>query len=103
MTEFEEIGIYFKCTPGDVIADGVAKINDVLDYDEEQPVSYLNSPRFFVSRACKNLIFSLQNWTGKDGTRGACKDPIDVLRYFVLSDCEDMEEGTWETEGGGHY
>ena len=103
LTEFEEIGIYFKCTPGDVIADGVAKINDVLDYDEEQPVSYLNSPRFFVSRACKNLIFSLQNWTGKDGTRGACKDPIDVLRYFVLSDCEDMEEGTWETEGGGHY
>jgi len=103
ITEFEDIGLYFKCAPGEAIADGVAKINDALDFNEEEEIGFLNSPRFFVNKNCRNLIFSLQNWTGQDGNKGACKDPVDVARYFFLSDCEDMGTGNWESEGGGYY
>lgn len=103
ITEFEDIGLYFKCAPGDAIADGVAKINDALDYNEEEDLSYLNSPRFYVSENCKNLIYSLQSWTGQDGNKGCSKDPIDCARYFFLSDCENMVEGNWQSTGGGYY
>ena len=95
--------MFFQCAPGDVIADGVAKINDALDWNEEEEQSYLNSPRFYISNKCENLIFSLQNWTGLDGNKGACKDPIDCARYFFLSDCENMTAGDWASEGGGYY
>jgi len=103
ITDFEDIELFFDCAPGDAIADGVAKINDALDWNEDEPQSYLNSPNFYVSKKCMNLIFSLQNWTGLDGNKGSCKDPIDVARYFFLSDCENISTGTWNNEGGGYY
>tara|TARA_R110002167_G_scaffold337245_3_gene544702 strand:- start:17588 stop:19432 length:1845 start_codon:yes stop_codon:yes gene_type:complete len=103
ITEFDDLNVFFQCAPGDAIADGVAKINDALDYNEEEELSYLNSPKFYVSKSCENLIFSLQNWTGLDGNKGACKDPIDTCRYFFLSDCENMSTGDWSSSGGGYY
>jgi phage terminase large subunit-like protein len=103
ITDFEDIELYFDCAPGDAIADGVAKINDALDWNEDEELSYLNSPKFYVSKNCINLIFSLQNWTGLDGNKGCCKDPIDAARYFFLSDCENISAGTWSNEGGGYY
>ena len=103
ITDFDDLGLHFQCAPGDAIADGVAKINDALDWDEDEEMSYVNSPRFFVSKDCTNLIFSLQNWTGLDGNKGSCKDPIDCCRYFFLSDCENITEGDWASSGGGYY
>ena len=103
LTEFDDISLFFQCAPANEIADGVAKINDALDYVEDEKASFFNAPRFYVNKDCRNLIFSLQNWTGLDGNKGACKDPIDVVRYFFLSDCEDMTKGNWESVGGGYY
>jgi hypothetical protein len=95
LTEFEEIGLFFKPTPGDDIAEGVHFINDALDYDTSRPVDSLNCPRLLVASDCANTIYALQNWTGltasgKTDLDGACKDPIDLLRYFFMSDCPYM-------------
>jgi phage terminase large subunit-like protein len=95
LDEFEEIGLSFlpTCTEGaSRISEGVAIINDWLDYDETKEVDYFNRPRLFVSDECVNLIFALQNWTGQDGTSGACKDPVDCLRYLLLKGVEYLGE-----------
>ena len=103
LTEFEDIGLSFSCAPGGDIAEGVAKINDLLDWDETQEKSFFNQPRLYLAKGCRNLAYSLANWTGKDGNKGASKDPIDALRYGLMAGIEDLEVGSWETEGGGHF
>ena len=103
LTEFDDMGVTFFCAPGGDIAEGVAKINDLLDYDEESEINYYNKPGLIVSADCLNLIYSLQNWTGRDGNKGASKDPIDALRYGVMAGIEGLEVGSWTSEGGGHF
>jgi len=66
------------------IEQGVAMINDLLAYDICQPISPLNQPKLFVTDSCKNLIYSLKEWTNADGDKGASKDPVDCLRYLVV-------------------
>ncbi len=103
LERLEDIRLFFRPTPAKNIAEGVTLINDALDYNEEREVSDDNRPVLYVSRECRNTIYALQNWTGMDGPKGACKDPIDDLRYFFMSDCEFVEDADWKTEGGGHY
>lgn len=102
LTKFDELGLRFKPTPGDPIAEGIQDINDALDYDTTQPVTHFNRPRLFISSECLNTIYALQTWTGLDGAslsgqatrfgqKGATKDPIDVLRYFFRSQCGYVE------------
>lgn len=60
--------------------------------------------RLFISAACKNTIFALQYITGADGQKGACKEPIDCLRYGLESGMlDDRPDGRDEPtgEGGG--
>ena len=71
----------FLATPGKDIDGGIEMINSALYYDVAQPISPTNQPMMYVVETCPNLIFSLKNWTGKDGQRGATKDPIDLCRY----------------------
>lgn len=70
-------------------------INSALYYDLETPLgafsknlARLNEPNLLVTENCPNLIYALENWTGKDGQAGACKDPIDCLRGAYLSDLD---------------
>jgi phage terminase large subunit-like protein len=85
------------------IEEGVAMINDRLTFDVGQPISTLNEPRLFVSDNCKNLIYSLTKWTGADGLKGACKDPIDVLRYIIVMDPSHFDGNSFRATGGGTY
>lgn len=117
LTEFEEIGLFFTPTPGDDIDEGVIQITNALDYDESRPLSFLNRPKLLISAACPNTIYALQTWTGltREGRRcldGATKDPIDLLRYFFLSECgyyggrtepEEAEEESDFEEGPKSY
>lgn len=114
LTDFEKLGLFFEPTPGDDISEGVQKIIDALDYNEKQPVDFFNKPKLLISSDCPNLIFALQTWTGKDGNKGATKDPIDLLRYYLLDDLgytggtlkskdEDEEEDEEEKEGRRYY
>lgn len=102
-TELEDLGLDCGLTPGLGIDEGVDLINDALAYDEEQPIGYLNSPLFYVSSDCKNSIYSLSTWTGADGNKGACKDPIDCDRYFFTADLDEVDVETEGCFGGGHY
>jgi hypothetical protein len=98
--ELSGLGIEFLAAPAEKYIDGgreggtgsIRMINDRLFYDVQRPVDLTNSPKLFIVETCPNTIFSLKEWTGRDGTHGACKDPIDCLRMFVLSGCEFVDE-----------
>lgn len=108
--QMADLGMDFRAASGKEIGEGVALINDLLDFDQELPLgdyspalNRINEPRLYVSRDCPNLIYALREWTGKDGQHGACKDPVDVCRYFVLEECEYVEETANTWAGGGSY
>jgi phage terminase large subunit-like protein len=103
LTEFEEMLFFFTPTPGNDIDEGVELITDALDYDDSRDVDFLNQPRLLISAACVNTIYALTTWTGltREGRRcldGATKDPIDLLRYFFLSECPYLGGKTEEEE-----
>lgn len=90
LEECEDIGLFFEPAPGEHLSEGVALINDRLAYDEAKPIDALNCPHFFVVETCEAVIYFLQNWTGKDGQKGACKDAGDNCRYHFLAYPEDL-------------
>jgi hypothetical protein len=75
------------------IDEGVALINSWLAWNPAEPMTALNQPQLYVSEHCRNLIWSLKEWTGLDGDKGASKDPIDCLRYLATEDPQHIEEG----------
>jgi hypothetical protein len=97
-TLFDELQVFFFLTPGADIADGVAKINSALDYEEG-----VSGPNFFVSADCENSIYALENWMNADGQHGACKDPVDLIRYFFMAECEDVGPNDYQGRGGVAY
>jgi hypothetical protein len=103
LTDFDDIGLTFRLTPGDDIDDGVKMVDDALDYDPEKPLDFFNKPKFYVCEDCRNTIYALETWTGADGQKGACKDWIDLIRYFFLLDLGYVGVGFWKTVGGGFW
>ena len=101
--ECADVGLHFVPAPGEHIDEGVDLINDWLDYDQTKPVDSLNEPRLFVSSECENTIWALKEWSGADGRHGACKDPVDNLRYAVLSDLQFLEGEILNVREGGSY
>jgi len=108
--ELADIGLDFipvHLGPAGSLADNnpqsaVHLINDRLSYDEKEPISYTNRPRFFIAEECFNSIFALSVWTGDDGQKGACKDFIDLIRYFFAQDLHDTGgDDFYKTVGGG--
>lgn len=84
--------------------EGLSMLNDLLDWDTEQPlVQGVNAPRLWVARSCQQVIWALNNYTGQDGSKAACKDFVDLVRYLAQTGpvhvTGRMREGTW----GGAY
>lgn len=94
--------MYFQPAAGVNIEQGIAIINDLFYYNQSEPLSPINQPRLYVSENCKNLIFSLREWTNMDGDKGACKDPIDCLRYLVVMEPSYEGESTFKARGQSH-
>jgi hypothetical protein len=67
-------------------------INDKFFYDVTRAIDHTNQPKLYVVETCPNTIYAIKEWTGKDGQHGACKDPIDCLRMFVLTGSEHVDE-----------
>lgn len=88
-------------SPACRVEEGTQLINDLLDYNEEQPLSAVNSPKLFISDLCPNLIYCLRTWTGADGERGASKDPIDALKYGVKTGLGYVDMAFKGIPGGG--
>ena len=101
--EMAELNLFFEPSVGSRIEEGITLINNLLDYDEGQPVDSLNTPRLFVHEDCKNLRFSFSTWTGQDGKHGASKDWIDCARYFCLSAPTYMDAEAGIISSGGGY
>jgi hypothetical protein len=86
------LGLDFGLTPGDDIGAGEQLINEALDYDETKPlVEFENEPQMFFAESLQNTIFAMATWTGADGQKGACKDPVDLVRYAKLLGLEYIE------------
>lgn len=83
--------MYFSPAAGISIEQGVAMINDLIAWNQEEPLSPLNQPKLFVTKNCKNLIYCIKEWTGADGDKGSTKDPIDCLRYLVVMQPEFID------------
>jgi len=92
------LGMPFSPAPNDTLEEGVSLINSMLDYDSEKGTE----PMLFISSACPALIFSLTVWTGKDEKKGACKDPIDCLRWIAVAGLEDVGESLMLVEPSGY-
>lgn len=102
--ECAKAGMFFLTAAGKEIEEGVDLINSLLFYNREAaPDDYTNVPNLYVSENCTNTIYSLKEWTGEDGKTGACKDPIDCLRYMALSNCFYIDEGEPVCSEGGYY
>tara|TARA_B100001939_G_scaffold25855_2_gene20964 strand:- start:5556 stop:7187 length:1632 start_codon:yes stop_codon:yes gene_type:complete len=95
--------MYFEQAAGISVANGLTIVNDWLNFNQSEPVTAVNEPNLYVSEECGNLIYSLQEWTGKDGEKGASKDPIDTLRYLAVMEPIHVTELTFAASGGGGY
>lgn len=101
---YADIGIFYELTPGDDIGEGVRLINDRLSYDPARPVDALNCPHLFIAESCRNTIFALETWRHAEKSKGATKDPIDLLRYFVLEGLDYVSPEAYANEQtGGSY
>jgi hypothetical protein len=83
-------------------------INSALYYDVETDLgkfspklSRLNEPQLQVVETCPNTIYALEHWSGADGQKGACKDPIDCVRGLFLSSVNYISEDMYSFQGGG--
>lgn len=101
--QMADIGMFFEPSVGVRIEEGIALINDLLDYNPEQPVDALNTPRLFVHEKCKNLRFCMSIYTGQDGKTSASKDYIDCLRYYCLSAPTYIDPNQGVLRQGGGY
>ena len=90
----------FLAAPAEKYIDGgrgggdgsLRKINDALYYDTAREIDLTNSPKLFCVETAPNVIWSLHEWRNRDGGHSASKDPIDILRMFVLSGSEFVSE-----------
>jgi len=89
------------CYRGEV-EPGVAKINDLLAWDDTQPLSHNNRPKLYISDQCENMITAMQEFShcGKDEH---FKDFIDLIRYFIETGAMFINEDDWKSTGSGGY
>jgi hypothetical protein len=96
-------GMHFLPAQVTTIDETVALVNNLFAYNANETVSIMNEPRLYVSSECKNLIYALRTWTGEDKDKGACKDPVDCLRYLVSMDPIHVERQMSYTSEVGSY
>lgn len=101
-SDFDE-GMAFHPAPGVPVDQRTAAINSDLSFDSTQPISPFNQPKLYIVEDCHNLIYSLSEHTGRDGQKGATKDPIDCLGMMLISSLEYVGKGGLNSFGGGSY
>jgi hypothetical protein len=84
--------------------EGIQAVADLLSYNRNEPITALvNEPKLFVTRNCQNVIWALKNYTGHDGEKAACKDPIDCLRYMATEELQWLDPKREVVVMGGTY
>ena len=100
--EMMDFDIYLRPAPGLEIEHGIQKINDLLSWDDVEPMTDENRPSLYVSEQCDNLIYAMTEYSGSSRDE-ACKDYIDVLRYGAVTPLDYVGEGALAVAGGGGY
>ena len=100
--EMMEFDVYLRPAPGLEIEHGIQKINDLLSWNDSEPMDEENCPKLYVSEECDNLIYALTEYSGSSREE-ACKDFIDVLRYGAVTPLDYVGEGALAVAGGGGY
>jgi len=103
MEELAELGLEVVPAPGVHEDAGIQLLNTLLSYDETKPVSLNNSPKFFVSERCQNLIFAMKEYTGTAGRAEPTKDPVDCVRYLAVAKIEHVDLTSRPVAGVGSY
>ena len=98
-----ELDYYFRPAPGSDIEAGIARINDLLAWDDSEPMTETNRPRLYVSDRCENMISCMCEYTGTGGNTEQFKDYVDTLRYLCVSDPDYVTDAMLATTGGGGY
>ncbi len=86
----------------------IEMINSALYYDAEtelgkysSKLSRINEPQLQIVETCPNVVYSLEHFTGIDGQKGACKDPVDCIRGIFLTSVGFVGEDQYRWTGGG--
>ena len=93
ITELDDAGMTMIPSPGLHIDHGLMLINSALKYDQSKPLSSVNRPKLRISDRCQQLIFALKNHTNQGGKDEATKDPIDCLRYLLMTGADFVDPG----------
>jgi hypothetical protein len=96
-------GMAFIPAPGVPVDQRTSAINSQLSYDATQELTAINEPQLYVVNDCTNLIYALSEHTGRDGQKGATKDPIDCLGMLLVSGLAFVGRGGFDSRGGGGY
>jgi hypothetical protein len=99
----DDEGMAFVPAPGVPVDQRTAAINSSLSYDSTKPLTALNEPKLYIVDDCHNLIWCLSEHTGRDGQKGASKDPIDCLGMLLISKVEHIGPEGLQSWGGGTY
>lgn len=81
--------VFFRMAAGDKI--DLNLIKDLLEYRRTPEGKFIQAPRLFVTENCFQVIWALENYTGRSKGEGACKDPIDCLRYAAGSELSHVD------------
>lgn len=75
-------GIDFHAGVDCGIEEGKQWVNNWINFgwDANKEVTPMNQPKWHISERCVNTIWAVRTYTGADGLKGACKDPIDCLK-----------------------
>jgi hypothetical protein len=104
LEECHALGFPFAPAPKEHIDEGVSLINDLLDFEREETNNELKvKPKLYFSEKCVNTIFAMKVWTGKDQRMGACKDPVDCLRFMSTARLSAFSDSDLNVYAGGHY
>ena len=85
-----------------LVEHGLQKINDLLAWDDSEPLTEVNRPNFYVSDRCENVRYAMTEYSGTSRDE-QCKDWIDVLRYGAVTPLEYVGAGELSVVGGGSY
>jgi len=92
-----ENALYFTPAVSVNVEERVLIINDLLSWNREEAMEKgVNHPKLMIHEDCQNLIFSMAEWTGLDGQKGASKDPIDALGYMVVMQPKHINSEKWK-------
>lgn len=82
---FSDCGMDFVPSSGKQEREGIIKLDEWFDYNENAKVDLANMPRCYIHKDCGNLIDSIVHYNANGKSDECLKDFFDVLRYFRMA------------------